>query len=542
MTTGQGAHGLHGRHHGLDRGQPLAHLHREGTTCPAMVTGRDELTALAVQDITVGNTRPEATIQQPPDGGTFSFGDTIPFTVEVTDEEDGQSGPIDCSRARCSPQPGHDTHLHPLDNYTGCNGQIVTDAGDSHGSATTPANGITAQYEDKGAPDAPALTGSTSLTLRTSYREAEHFTSTGGGNGGAEVGSRADASGGKRLIEIEDGDWVAFDPVNLKGVESGAEVGASSAASVQEVPAGPHRHEVARFGDRSEHWAGREARSRRRRSPRIRADAAAAGRSPTGSAPPAAHRPRLDGLHFNGPGVEKAGGTKVKLKAQPASGTAPFTRRAQQQAPAGEGRTISLTHWDFGDNVKPFAREGRRQRRGGAAATSARCSHRGTARGDRTGPAGTARPVPGSRPARRIRSRTAAARGRRRHRPRTDPDRQGDGPLRPGSLPLLHRAPGRSAQRPTRLTTMPRPRWHGRRPARRRLSGRPRTAARPGRGVPRLGHRRTPPLPAAPGRPGTRLCGPAGHAGRGPVRCWARSCRSSPPGTPALRWPPRWTK
>ncbi len=196
-------------------------------TARLTVTGPDELTALAVLDITVGNTRPEVTIQQPPDGGMFSFGDTIPFTVKVADEEDGRSGPIDCSRVVVQSQLGHDTHLHPLDNYTGCTGEIVTDAGDSHGPGQNLYYGITAQYEDKGAPDAPALTGSTSLTLRTSFREAEHRTMTGGANGGADIGSRADASGGKRLIEIEDGDWIAFDPVNLKGVES-VTVGASS--------------------------------------------------------------------------------------------------------------------------------------------------------------------------------------------------------------------------------------------------------------------------------------------------------------------------
>ncbi|CAM5360897.1 Sugar-binding protein OS=Streptomyces griseus subsp. griseus (strain JCM 4626 / NBRC) OX=455632 GN=SGR_924 PE=4 SV=1 [Streptomyces griseus subsp. griseus] len=126
-------------------------------TARLTVTGPGELTALAVQDITVGNTRPEVTIQQPPDGGMFSFGDTIPFTVKVTDAEDGGSGRIDCSRVVVQSQLGHDTHLHPLDNYTGCTGEIITDAGDSHGPGQNLYYGITAQYEDRGAPDAPAV-------------------------------------------------------------------------------------------------------------------------------------------------------------------------------------------------------------------------------------------------------------------------------------------------------------------------------------------------------------------------------------------------
>ncbi|MCX4656515.1 ThuA domain-containing protein [Streptomyces microflavus] len=329
-------------------------------TARLTVTGPDELTALAVQDITVGNTRPEVTIQQPPDGGTFSFGDTIPFTVEVTDEEDGQSGPIDCSRVVVQSQLGHDTHLHPLDNYTGCTGEIVTDAGDSHGPGQNLYYGITAQYEDKGAPDAPALTGSTSLTLRTSYREAEHFTSTGGGNGGAEVGSRADASGGKRLIEIEDGDWVAFDPVNLKGVES-VTVGASSGGlgGTVEFRAGSPTGEL--LGSvtvpNTGGWERLISPTTELKDPVGTTELYTVFTNPewnTGKADLLS----VDWLHFNGPGVEKAGGTKVTLTAQPASGTAPLTVALSSTVEPAEGRTISSYHWDFGDNVKPTGPEG----------------------------------------------------------------------------------------------------------------------------------------------------------------------------------------
>lgn len=275
----------------------------------------------------MGNTRPEVTIQQPPDGGMFSFGDTIPFTVEVTDEEDGQSGPIDCSRVVVQSQLGHDTHLHPLDNYTGCTGEIVTDAGDSHGPGQNLYYGITAQYEDKGAPDAPALTGSTSLTLRTSHREAEHFISTGGRNGGAEVGSRADASGGKRLIEIEDGDWVTFDPVNLKGVGS-VTVGASSGGlgGTVELRAGSPTGEL--LGSvtvpSTGGWEKLISPTTELKDPGGTTKLYAVFTNPEWS-DGKADLLSVDWLHFNGPGVEKAGGTEVAVQAEPASGTAPLT-------------------------------------------------------------------------------------------------------------------------------------------------------------------------------------------------------------------------
>ncbi|MFJ4709128.1 ThuA domain-containing protein [Streptomyces anulatus] len=329
-------------------------------TARLTVTGPDELTALAVQDITVGNTRPEVRIQQPPDGGMFSFGDTIPFTVKVTDKEDGRSGPIDCSRVVVQSQLGHDTHLHPLDNYTGCTGEIVTDAGDSHGPGQNLYYGITAQYEDKGAPDAPALTGSTSLTLRTSFREAEHRTTTGGANGGADIGSRADASGGKRLIEIEDGDWIAFDPVNLKGVES-VTVGASSGGlggTVEFRAGSPTGALLGSVG--IPNTGGYEklvSPTTKLENPGSTTTLYAVFTNPDWS-PDKADLLSVDWLHFNGPGVEKKAGTKVTVKAGPASGTAPLAVSLSSTVKPAQGRTIASYHWDFGDNVKPSEPEG----------------------------------------------------------------------------------------------------------------------------------------------------------------------------------------
>ncbi|MBK3542991.1 ThuA domain-containing protein [Streptomyces sp. MBT60] len=329
-------------------------------TARLTVTGPDELTALAVQDITVGNTRPEVTIQQPPDGGMFSFGDTIPFTVKVTDAEDDETGPIDCSRVVVQSQLGHDTHLHPLDNYTGCTGEIVTDAGDSHGPGQNLYYGITAQYEDKGAPDAPALTGSTSLTLRTSFREAEHRTATGGANGGVDIGSRADASGGKRLIEVEDGDWVAFEPVNLKNVES-VTVGASSGGlgGTVEFRAGSPTGELV-GSVKIPNTGGYEklvSPTTKLKNPGSTTTLYAVFTNPDW-APGKADLLSVDWLHFNGPGVEKKAGTKVTVKAGPASGTAPPAVSLSSTVKPTQGRTIASYHWDFGDNVKPPGTEG----------------------------------------------------------------------------------------------------------------------------------------------------------------------------------------
>ncbi|MCX4679961.1 ThuA domain-containing protein [Streptomyces sp. NBC_01433] len=329
-------------------------------TARLTVTGPGELTALAVRDITVGNTRPEVTIQRPPNGGMFSFGDTIPFTVKVKDREDGRSGPIDCSRVVVQSQLGHDTHLHPLDNYTGCAGEIVTDAGDSHGPGQNLYYGITAQYEDEGAPGAPALTGSTSLTLRTTFREAEHFTATGGTHDGVVVGGRADASGGKRLTEIEDGDWIAFDPVNLKGIGS-VTVGAASGGIGGSVefragsPTGPllGTVNVPNTGD----WGKVVSPTTALKNPGGSTKLYAVFSNPEWSGEKA-DLFAVDWLRFNGPGVEKRPGTKVTVKAAPATGTAPLTVALSGAVVPVAGREIASYHWDFGDNTAPSGTEG----------------------------------------------------------------------------------------------------------------------------------------------------------------------------------------
>ncbi|MFE9725861.1 ThuA domain-containing protein [Streptomyces sp. NPDC005794] len=189
-------------------------------TARLTVTGPEGTTAMAGQEITVGNTRPRITVHRPPDGGLFRPGDTVAFTVDVTDEEDEEdrgNPAVDCARITVRSQVGHPGALRPLPGSSGCTGSIVTESGDA--SPAGP-HRITVQYTDRGATDVPELTGSTSFTLRPAFQEAERFTATGGTHDGAVAGSRADASGGRALTEIEDGDWVAFDPVDLGDIRS----------------------------------------------------------------------------------------------------------------------------------------------------------------------------------------------------------------------------------------------------------------------------------------------------------------------------------
>ncbi|MEU2679709.1 ThuA domain-containing protein [Streptomyces sp. NPDC007107] len=187
-------------------------------TARLTVTGPEGTTAMAGQEITVGNTRPRITVRRPQDGGFFRPGEALALTVDVADAEDGKDTRIDCSRIVVRSQAGASGALRPLPGSPGCRGSIAMAAGDE--ASRSGSRRVTVQYTDKGAPGVPELTGSTSLTLRPAFQEAELFTSTGGAHGGVVTGSRPAASGGRALTEIEDGDWIALDPVNLRGIRS----------------------------------------------------------------------------------------------------------------------------------------------------------------------------------------------------------------------------------------------------------------------------------------------------------------------------------
>ncbi|GGT45505.1 hypothetical protein GCM10010207_52250 [Streptomyces atratus] len=168
------------------------------------------------------------------------------------------------------------------------------------------------------------------------------------------IGSRADASGGKRLTEIEDGDWISFDPVNLKNIES-VTVGAASGGIGGSVefragsPTGPllGKVTVPNTGD----WGKVVSPTTALTDPGGSMKLYAVFSNPEWSSDKA-DLFAVDWLHFNGPGVEKRPATKVAVKAAPATGTAPLAVALNSVVEPVAGRTIASYHWDFGDNTK----------------------------------------------------------------------------------------------------------------------------------------------------------------------------------------------
>ena len=97
---------------------------------------------------TVGNTAPTVTVTAPADGQLFTFGDTVPFSITVTDPEDGT---IDCTRVKVTYVLGHDSHGHQITSQTGCTGSITIPVDGEHDAAANIFGVFDAEYTDNGA-------------------------------------------------------------------------------------------------------------------------------------------------------------------------------------------------------------------------------------------------------------------------------------------------------------------------------------------------------------------------------------------------------
>lgn len=163
--------------------------------------------------ITVGNNAPTVTVQLPVNGALFSFGDTVPFQITVTDPEDG---PIDCARVKMTYVLGHDQHGHAITSKNGCSGTISVPVDGEHDDAANIFGVWDAEYTDNGANGQPALTTHTQNTTQPKHRQAEHFKTSSGIN----TFSKATAEGGKTVGDINNGDWIGFDPYAIGNATS----------------------------------------------------------------------------------------------------------------------------------------------------------------------------------------------------------------------------------------------------------------------------------------------------------------------------------
>jgi hypothetical protein len=122
-------------------------------------TGRS---AAASVVIIVGNQAPVVQLTTTPGpGDPFAFGQTVSFTVTVTDDT-----PVDCSEVTVAYVLGHNEHGHPLSSTAGCSGTITTFVDSGHAGAENLRAVFVASYTDTPSdPDVPPLTGSDEVVL-----------------------------------------------------------------------------------------------------------------------------------------------------------------------------------------------------------------------------------------------------------------------------------------------------------------------------------------------------------------------------------------
>ncbi len=160
--------------------------------------------------INVGNTAPTVTLNTPVNGSLFNFGDAVPYTITVSDPEDGT---IDCGRVTLSYLLGHDSHAHKITSRTGCSGTLQIPVDGEHDTAANLYAVFDAEYTDLGANGQPALTTHTQHVLQLRHRQAEHHSS----QSATGLYDKAPAEGGKTVGDIHNGDWIAFQPYALAG-------------------------------------------------------------------------------------------------------------------------------------------------------------------------------------------------------------------------------------------------------------------------------------------------------------------------------------
>ncbi len=206
-----------------------SHTYTSAGSYRPTLTVRDPegLTGTASLVVTAGNTAPTVGLTTPADGALFSFGDTVPFQVQVTDPDDGT---VDCARVKVTYLLGHDSHRHQITSKNGCSGSIAVPADGEHDSAANLYGVFDAEYTDNG-----GLTSHSVRLLQPRHRQAEHFTA----QSGIQTAEHGGAEGGKTVGFTDNGDWISFQPYALAGARSAtARVSSGGAGGTLEVRAG----------------------------------------------------------------------------------------------------------------------------------------------------------------------------------------------------------------------------------------------------------------------------------------------------------------
>ncbi|MFI6938788.1 PQQ-dependent sugar dehydrogenase [Streptomyces sp. NPDC050418] len=200
----------------------------EGTYRPTLTVKDPEgLTGSSSLVVTAGNTAPTVTLAKPLNGQPFSFGDTVPFEVTVTDPEDGA---VDCAKVKVTYLLGHDSHEHAITSKNGCSGTLTVPADGEHDSAANLYGVFDAEYTDN-----DGLTSHSKRILQPRHRQAEHFSD----QSGIQIAGHGPAEGGNTVGFTDNGDWISFTPYALAGATTfTARISSGGAGGTIEIRAG----------------------------------------------------------------------------------------------------------------------------------------------------------------------------------------------------------------------------------------------------------------------------------------------------------------
>ncbi|MEE6274635.1 ThuA domain-containing protein, partial [Georgenia sp. MJ206] len=162
--------------------------------------------------VTVGNTRPEISINLPPDGAFFDFGDVLSWDITATDAEEEVADEDIIVQVAL----GHDAHSHPAEPLSGRTGSVQTSLGGGHSDDMNVFYVLDARYTDSGANGVPGLTGQDTSLLFGKFREAEFFSESS-----ADVTAAAsrDIEGHGNSISGQNGAWASYEPFNLLNID-----------------------------------------------------------------------------------------------------------------------------------------------------------------------------------------------------------------------------------------------------------------------------------------------------------------------------------
>ncbi|WP_406045082.1 ThuA domain-containing protein [Micromonospora sp. NBC_00898] len=312
--------------------------------------------ATASVPITSGNTTPTVRIELPPAGGFFEWGDQIKYKITVSDPEDGT---IDCGQVKLQAILGHDTHGHPLDQYTGCEGTVQTALSSGHDDTDNIFYVLEATYTDQGGVGgARTLTGRDQVILQPKHRQAEFYTTTGRVPGGSAVGDpgvQAETAddpqgGGLDIGYIEDGDYWSFDPTNLTDITSvGFRVASATAGGTIEMHSGAPDGQLvgsAAVGNTGGWQTYKDVTAPVSNAPTTSGPLFFVVRKPAGGADTSLLN--VNWVDFNGKGVTENQRPTATVTANPQSGTAPLKVDFASTATDPEGDTPLTYSWDFG--------------------------------------------------------------------------------------------------------------------------------------------------------------------------------------------------